>query len=413
MMLPGLVQISSSVGVGGMNRPDDVRLIQMALNNVSPTSSGPSVRLAEDGLVGPKTIAAIRAIQAAWTKFNDCRVDPNGPTIRMLNQLAGAICMKTANAVAAPSTKPPGSKSIAGSDSKSSGSPSGVSALPDARTLPPNFAALSPEWQRAIVRYNLVQTVSLPIASVAIQTALQTLALAQQHIGSIRHGTKLPNELLRSPERLAFLFVAKHFRLHEARPSEALMNVQRVTAAFARMVNAFETRTVSDEHGLRFDRVFSLPVQVPLPGGISPAYIGMVSGSDFPNTPTVKGDISDGIYLLPEFDRLSMLHVPIVLHELAHLSGGSTFIVDMPENIGPAFDATTTEQRIHNVRCYEFFATELTFNSISTAQLYSIMSYGNPLWMTSPPQSVGGGRLVAITPPIAGPDPLTFPGGFA
>ena len=179
------------------------------------------------------------------------------------------------------------------------------------------------------------------------------------------------------------------------------------------MLNAFQTRTVSDENGLRFDRVFSLPVQVPLPGGISPAYVGLVSGSEIPNTLTTKGDISDGIYLLPEFDRLSALHVPIMLHELAHLSGGAFAIVDMSENIGPVFDVTTTDQRMHNVRCYEFLATELTFGSTATAQLYTLMSYGNPTWMFNAPQSTGGGQLVAVTSPALGPDPLSFPGGFA
>lgn len=413
MMLPGLVQISGSVGDGGMNRTKDVRLIQMALNNVSPISSGPSVRLVEDGLSGPKTISAIRSIQAAWTNVNDGRVDPNGPTLRQINQLAGAIGLRATKMAANILPNPDNRSRLGVSDSKPVENATGASTSHDPRTLPANFDRLSLEWQRAILRYNLVQTVSMPIASVSIVTALQTLVLAQQHIGSIRPGMTLPAEFLRSPERLAFLFVAKHFRLHESRPSDALVNIQRITAAFARMLNAFQTRTVSDENGLRFDRIFSLPVQVPLPGGISPAYVGMISGSETPNAPTINGEISDGIYLQPEFDRLSMLHVPIMLHELAHLSGGSFAIVDMSENIGPAFDATTTDQRMHNVRCYEFLATELTFGSSSTAQLYSIMNYGNPLWMISPPQSIGGGRLIAATPPAIGPDPMSFPGGFA
>lgn len=77
--------ISGSVGVGGVNLKEDVRVIQEMLNRVPPGSSGPSPLLDTDGLVGPITIGAIRNFQQANLGFQDGRVDVNNKTIAKLN----------------------------------------------------------------------------------------------------------------------------------------------------------------------------------------------------------------------------------------------------------------------------------------------------------------------------------------
>jgi peptidoglycan hydrolase-like protein with peptidoglycan-binding domain len=82
-------RISASVGRGGVNRSNDVRIIQAALNKISPKSGGPAKPLAEDGICGPKTIEAIQKFQLhhfGW-QGADGRVDPDGPTLAKLNQL--------------------------------------------------------------------------------------------------------------------------------------------------------------------------------------------------------------------------------------------------------------------------------------------------------------------------------------
>src|SRR5438128_1789237 len=89
--LPGFIRLGASVGAGGRNQAEDVRNVQIALNAVSPFWAGPDPMLDEDGLSGPKTIAAIRRIQSKWTQSRDGRVDPGGPTIRVLNRLAGVV----------------------------------------------------------------------------------------------------------------------------------------------------------------------------------------------------------------------------------------------------------------------------------------------------------------------------------
>lgn len=77
--------ISASVGSGGVNLREDVRVIQEMLNQVPPVSGGPSTPLETDSLVGPLTIGAIRTFQKQQLGFNDGRVDVNNVTLAKLN----------------------------------------------------------------------------------------------------------------------------------------------------------------------------------------------------------------------------------------------------------------------------------------------------------------------------------------
>lgn len=81
---PRVLTTSGSVGQGGDNRPDDVRLIQNLLNVVPASEGGPATKLAVDGLVGPKTVAAISRYQSNHLGFSDGRVDARNKTIRHL-----------------------------------------------------------------------------------------------------------------------------------------------------------------------------------------------------------------------------------------------------------------------------------------------------------------------------------------
>jgi hypothetical protein len=73
--------LSGSVGQGGQNLPNDVRLVQQLLNRVG-------AKLVDDGAIGPKTIAAIHAYQKAlFQGWSDGRIDPGGSTWQ--NLLAG------------------------------------------------------------------------------------------------------------------------------------------------------------------------------------------------------------------------------------------------------------------------------------------------------------------------------------
>src|SRR5215813_6686830 len=85
------IAITASVGINGKNRPDDVQVIQRALNDVPPNQGKPVPPLVVDGISGPKTRKAIQTFQLkhfGW-KLADGRVDPDKPTIARLNELAG------------------------------------------------------------------------------------------------------------------------------------------------------------------------------------------------------------------------------------------------------------------------------------------------------------------------------------
>jgi peptidoglycan hydrolase-like protein with peptidoglycan-binding domain len=76
--------VKGAVGIGGANVRTDVATVQYLLNCVPAGQGGPAPELAVDGLVGPKTIAAIRKFQASAFGKADGRVDPGGRTIKTL-----------------------------------------------------------------------------------------------------------------------------------------------------------------------------------------------------------------------------------------------------------------------------------------------------------------------------------------
>jgi hypothetical protein len=75
--------ISGPVGAGH-GKPDDIKMVQRFLNALLPAEGGPTLILAEDGICGPKTQAAINKYQKFAVGFVDGRIDPQGKTIRTL-----------------------------------------------------------------------------------------------------------------------------------------------------------------------------------------------------------------------------------------------------------------------------------------------------------------------------------------
>jgi len=84
MAIHSSIYISGSVGRGGSNQAMDVRTVQTRLNELMGKSREP---LKVDGLCGPKTKGMIADFQESVLKFKwpDSRVDPNGKTIKALN----------------------------------------------------------------------------------------------------------------------------------------------------------------------------------------------------------------------------------------------------------------------------------------------------------------------------------------
>lgn len=78
--------ITASVGSGGKNLKADTLYVQ-GLISYWQASEG-RVPIKVDGIVGPKTIAAIMDFQKAKTGWVDGRVDPAGKTLRTLEAQA-------------------------------------------------------------------------------------------------------------------------------------------------------------------------------------------------------------------------------------------------------------------------------------------------------------------------------------
>ena len=101
--------ISASVGRGGRNSPDDVRIIQALLNQSLPAPFSP---LTEDGQIGKQTIEAIEAFQKKVVKLNppDGLISPDGRTFAALsngNGSNGSGSEPVVSSYALPSPRPP------------------------------------------------------------------------------------------------------------------------------------------------------------------------------------------------------------------------------------------------------------------------------------------------------------------
>lgn len=102
--------ISASVGMGGANRSDDVKLVQQLLNEVPSGKGGPPPFLDVDGIFGSKTYGAISRFQTVNLGFADGRIDPGMKTekallalLALLGLLAKVLGAKPVN----PNTPPP------------------------------------------------------------------------------------------------------------------------------------------------------------------------------------------------------------------------------------------------------------------------------------------------------------------
>lgn len=76
--------IEKSVGRDGVNRADDVKRVQVVLNEVPHASGGPKLRLEVDGQCGPNTIAAIERFQGRQFGWKDGLISPGKKTATRL-----------------------------------------------------------------------------------------------------------------------------------------------------------------------------------------------------------------------------------------------------------------------------------------------------------------------------------------
>lgn len=81
-----MASISASVGLKGINKPNDVRIIQGALNRLAAACGGPETKLATDGMATKQLFSIIHGFQARFfgTLNPDAKVDVGGNTYKAL-----------------------------------------------------------------------------------------------------------------------------------------------------------------------------------------------------------------------------------------------------------------------------------------------------------------------------------------
>ncbi|MPW30311.1 hypothetical protein F9L16_15090 [Agarivorans sp. B2Z047] len=91
------LQITQSVGIGGVNKPNDIKAVQAALNKLLGLIP-PTNKLVEDGKLGSKpenskTVAAIKAFQKKVVGMvrPDGKIDANGKSHRKINDKLSAL----------------------------------------------------------------------------------------------------------------------------------------------------------------------------------------------------------------------------------------------------------------------------------------------------------------------------------
>lgn len=92
------MKIFKSVGKNGANEYADVKVVQACLNAYVKLKKGLLQPLKEDGRCGAKTIDAIGVFQKHYVGLAnpDCRVDPNGRTMRYLSMHSSSNAKKAA-----------------------------------------------------------------------------------------------------------------------------------------------------------------------------------------------------------------------------------------------------------------------------------------------------------------------------
>ncbi|WCL80038.1 TIGR02594 family protein [Saprospira sp. CCB-QB6] len=116
---PSASSISGSVGKGGANKAEDVKLVQEFLKQ-----KGQNV--AVDGDCGPKTIAAIKAFQQATFGWQDGRIDPGG---KSWSALSGSASVTTASEASSSSENSSAADAAAEEEAAPTGEPVAIKDL--------------------------------------------------------------------------------------------------------------------------------------------------------------------------------------------------------------------------------------------------------------------------------------------
>jgi len=319
-----ILKISGSVGTGGMNKTADVRIIQTALNGIPADEGGTTTALKADGIAGTLTRTAITRYQQKNVTIIDGRVDPNGPTIRAMNQsLGGGVDIVTAG-------------------SGTGGAKAGKSP----------FQPLDPKVVTKIVSL-------LAKIRVVIRAANFQLDLASPFIGTKK--IVKPTGPFLAPARLALARLDLVFDLGKlSNPSPSFHNIR---TAFKNMDVALNRTFETDP---LIAPILFVPNKFVVMEKKAAAYTS-AGGAFLSNKATLKnlGVPANRIYLCNNLlNETDLNQISVAVHELAHYVSGRPFAIVDPVKKGrmlnpsnkPSFDAIRPDQKIRSAEHYAFFA---------------------------------------------------------
>ncbi len=328
-----IIRISGSVGTGGMNKQPDVRIIQAALNDIPADEGGATTPLKVDGIAGTLTRATISRYQTMNVTIIDGRIDPNGPTIRSMNErLGGGVDVVAAGAGAAG----------AGKTGKSP------------------FQPLDPTIVTKVV--SLLAKVRAVIRAADFQ-----IAMANPFVGTTK--IKKPTEPFQAGARLALNMLDTVFdlgKLSNPRPS-----FENIRIAFRNMNVALNRSFETDP---LIAPILFVPNKFVVMEKKAAAYTS--AGGAFLNSKATLrklGVPANRIYLCNNLlNETDINQVSVAVHELAHYISGRPFLIVDQVKTGrmlnattkPAFDAIRPDQKIRSAEHYAFFAVLAGFRRL-------------------------------------------------
>ncbi|PZW48311.1 hypothetical protein C8P66_10558 [Humitalea rosea] len=324
----GASVISASVGLGGRNKADDVRTIQHLLNGVAASAGGPLQRLAEDGLIGPRTINAISRFQKARLGWSDGRVDPGKQTLQHLQASQPNVGGQTA---------PGGTPGAAGT-------------------------GRTPQETLRIGR----ATAQIPRVKSALQRAMLRLQEAEDFC--TREAGGMPS--LQTAGEGAWLVFAKHFGLAPAQRRQGLAPLAGVRNILRSMITIY-ARGTSITGGV----VFGAAIYDARPHHPQHAdWIAFAFFGGFHNGGRIDHGLrEDSIYFCEGMDGgTDGLFFHTSLHELAHFVGDrpeARPIVDHAYTTDPAYERLTSAQRLTNAESYANYIADFTLGTIALDDL--------------------------------------------
>jgi hypothetical protein len=331
-------QISASVGAGGANTKRDTRTVQALLNGIGPLEGGPPEMLAVDGIVGPKTLAAIRNFQTAQAGIVDGRVDPAGRTIKALRNPPDTLqpVVGFSSGGARPSAKLP------------------VNPLPG----PPGGAS-----KAAIYKSRMDRAVAAwPDAKAALTKALLHIGFA----ATAASGPEFPGH----GPNLDILFAHKHFRTGEKHSAAVSADLRLIEHVYRFMAVVMESHVGYFGGTPWGKKIFDID-RFPNLNKKTAAYTGLGAM----HVPSSKVDrrynhpiMGSTVYLCDDIDTQPPdVFSSIILHEIAHMVGSThrgMGIADYGYGWEVAkYNSLGKWHRMHNAENFALYAFELQFGT--------------------------------------------------